>query len=45
MSSHRKSKTEHSKMFEELKQKNQETINDNQVIKENVEKILSYLKI
>jgi hypothetical protein len=32
-------------MFEELKQKNQETINDNQVIKENVEKILSYLKI
>ncbi len=45
MSSHRKSKTEHSKMFEELKETNQETIKDNQVIKQNVEKILSYLKI
>ena len=45
MSSHRKSKTEHSKMYEELKEKNQDAINENQVIKENVEKILSYLKI
>jgi hypothetical protein len=45
MSSHRKGKTEQSKMFEELKEKSQETMKDNQEIKQNVEKILSYLKI
>ncbi|MGY8766488.1 MAG: tyrosine-type recombinase/integrase [Nitrospinaceae bacterium] len=45
MSSHRKGKTEQSEMFEELKVKSQEAVNENQKIKENVEKILSYLKI
>ena len=45
MSSHRKGKTEQSEMFEELKAKSQEAVDDNQKIKENVEKILSYLKI
>lgn len=45
MSSHRKGKTEQSKMFEELKEKSKETMQDNQEIKRNVEKILSYLKI
>jgi hypothetical protein len=32
-------------MIEELKEEKQDAINENQVIKENVEKILSYLKI
>lgn len=45
MSSHRKSKTEQSKMYEELKEKSEETMQNNQEIKQNVEKILSYLKI
>ena len=45
MSSHRKGKTEQSKMFEELKEKSHETMKDNQEIKQNVEKILKYLKI
>jgi hypothetical protein len=45
MSSHRKGKNEQSKQFIELKQQNQETMQDNQQIKRNVEKILSYLKI
>ena len=45
MSSHRKSKNDQSKLYNELKEKTQETMNDNQDIKLNVEKILSYLKI
>ncbi len=45
MSSHRKSKNDQTKLYIELKEKTQETMNDNQVIKQNVEKILSYLKI
>jgi hypothetical protein len=45
MSSHRKGKNEQSKLYTELKQQNQETIQDNQEIKRNVEKILSYLKM
>jgi len=39
MSSHRKSKTEQLKMFEELKAKSQKTMNDNQEIKRDIEKI------
>ena len=45
MSSHRKSKNDQSKLYVELKEKTQETMQDNQEIKRNVEKILSYLKI
>jgi hypothetical protein len=45
MSSHRKSKSDQSKWYEELKEKSQETMKDNQEIKKNVEKILSHLKI
>jgi len=48
MSSHRKNKSDQSKLYEELKKQkkqNQETIQDNQEIKRNVEKILSFLKI
>ena len=45
ISSHRKGKTEQSKILEELKTKSQEAEENNQKIKENVEKILSYLKI
>lgn len=45
VSSHRKGKTEQSKMYESLKEKSEKTIQSNQEIKENVEKILSYLKI
>jgi len=45
VSSHRKGKTEQSKMYELLKEKSEETTQDNQEIKQNVEKILSYLKI
>lgn len=45
MSSHRKSKNDQTKLYSELKEKTERTINDNQEIKQNVEKILSYLKI
>ena len=45
MSSHRKGKTEQSKMYEELKEKSEEAMENNQEIKKSVEKILSYLKI
>lgn len=45
MSSHRKSKNDQSRLYNELKEKTLETMQDNQEIKQNVEKILSYLKI
>jgi hypothetical protein len=45
VSSHRKGKTQQSKMYEVLKEKSEENKQDNEEIKQSVEKILSYLKI
>jgi len=45
MSSHRKSKNDQSRLYSELKEKTQETMQSNQEIRQNVEKILSFLKI
>jgi hypothetical protein len=45
MSSHRKGKNDQMEMYNELKQQNQVTLEDNQQIKKNVEMILSHLEL